>query len=83
MPIPLFWRDKNGKAIVPFTEITASDVRSQKYLPHNLHILNYVLDYLDALEKNGRYKLMIWPTHCEIGSWGQNVHIDVKNAYNL
>jgi nicotinamidase-related amidase len=38
--------------------------------------------YLQALETAGRYKLMIWPTHCEIGTWGQNVHAAVRTAYN-
>jgi nicotinamidase-related amidase len=38
--------------------------------------------YLDALEAAGRYNLMVWPTHCEMGSWGHNVHADVRAAYN-
>jgi nicotinamidase-related amidase len=25
---------------------------------------------------------MVWPVHCEIGSWGHNVHADVRAAYN-
>ena len=25
---------------------------------------------------------MVWPIHCEIGSWGHNVHADVRAAYN-
>jgi nicotinamidase-related amidase len=24
---------------------------------------------------------MVWPVHCEIGSWGHNVHADVRAAY--
>jgi len=26
--------------------------------------------------------LMVWPVHCEIGTWGQNVHAEVHAAYN-
>ena len=40
------------------------------------------MDYLKRLEAAGRYTLMVWPTHCEIGSWGHNVHADVRAAYN-
>lgn len=40
------------------------------------------LAYLDALEAAARYTLMVWPTHCEIGTWGQNVHAAVRAAYN-
>ena len=25
---------------------------------------------------------MVWPVHCEIGSWGHGVHAAVKEAYN-
>ena len=25
---------------------------------------------------------MVWPIHCEIGSWGHNVHADVRAAYS-
>jgi nicotinamidase/pyrazinamidase len=40
------------------------------------------LQYLDALEAQGRYGLMVWPVHCEIGTWGHNVHAAVRHAYN-
>lgn len=38
--------------------------------------------YLDALEAGGRYTHMVWTPHCEIGTWGHNVHADVRAAYN-
>jgi nicotinamidase-related amidase len=25
---------------------------------------------------------MVWPVHCEVGSWGHNVHGDLRAAYN-
>lgn len=79
---PTFWKDAQGEAVVPFTQISATEVRSGKYLPRNAEALPRVLAYLDALESAGRYRLMIWPVHCEIGSWGHNVHADVRAAYN-
>ena len=39
-----------------------------------------MLAYLDALEAQGRYTLMVWPVHCEIGSWGHGLHADVLAA---
>ena len=80
---PTFWMGAEGNMVTPFTQISASDVRTQKYLPRDPNALKRVLNYIDELETNGRYKLIIWPIHCEIGSWGQNIHFDVKNAYNL
>ena len=46
-------------------------------------MLPRALAYIDELERRGRYTLMVWPVHCEIGSWGHNVHPAVKAAYNL
>lgn len=79
---PTFWMDGEGKSVGPFTEIAAIDVRAGKYVPRNPHAMSRVLTYLDMLESAGRYKLMVWPVHCEIGTWGHNVHADVRAAYN-
>ncbi len=79
---PAFWMDRSGAAVAAFTEITADQVADGVYLPREPKALPRVLSYLHALEAAGRYKLMVWPTHCEIGSWGHNVHADVRAAYN-
>ena len=79
---PTFWRQADGSPVAPFTEITAQSVRDGRYLPRNPRALRRVLSYLDALEAGGRYTLMVWTVHCEIGSWGHNVHSDVRQAYN-
>jgi len=80
---PTFWMKADGSAVTPFTEITAQSVRDGVYRPRNPKALPRVLAYLDTLEAGGRYKLMVWTVHCEIGSWGHNVHHDVRSAYNV
>ncbi len=57
---PGFWMQGDGSDVQPFTEITALDVRQGKFLPRHPQATQRVLAYLDALEANGRYKLMIW-----------------------
>lgn len=79
---PTFWRKGDGSAVQPFTQILAREVRAGLYVPRDTTALQRVLNYLDALEANGRYTHMVWPVHCEIGSWGNNVHEDVRRAYN-
>lgn len=78
---PTFWIARDGMPVAPFTQITADDVRAEKYLPRHPAALPLALNYLDRLEAAGRYQLMVWPVHCEIGSWGNNVHDDVRAAY--
>ena len=79
---PTFWQTGEGAAVAPFTAITAAQVRAGEYRPRDASALPRTLAYLDALEQAGRYTLMVWPVHCEIGSWGHNVHPAVKAAYN-
>jgi nicotinamidase/pyrazinamidase len=79
---PTFWQDSNGKAISSFTQITAADVRAGRFVPRHLDAQPRALDYLEQLESAGRYTHMVWPVHCEIGTWGHNVHRDVLVAYN-
>ena len=79
---PTFWLAGDGGPVTPFTEITAADVRASRFLPRDPRAKERALAYLDALETAGRYKLMVWPVHCEIGTWGHNVHDAVRTAYN-
>ncbi|MBL8484268.1 MAG: cysteine hydrolase [Rhodocyclaceae bacterium] len=77
---PTFWRRGDASAVTPFTEIRAAQVRAGEFLPRDRDALAPSLAYLDALEARGRYTLMVWPVHCEIGSWGHNVHAAVLGA---
>ena len=77
---PAFWRQVDGAAVTPFTQIAAAQVRAGAYLPRDAAALPRVLNYLDTLEAQGRYQLMVWPLHCEIGSWGHGVHASILEA---
>jgi nicotinamidase/pyrazinamidase len=69
-----FWKQGNGTAVAPFTQITEQAVRDGRYLPRNETLRDEVLKYLQALEARGRYRLMVWPVHCVVGTWGHNIH---------
>jgi nicotinamidase-related amidase len=79
---PTFWRTAAGEPVAPFTQISADDVREHRYEPRLPGAGPRVLAYLEQLERQGRYRHMVWPVHCEIGSWGHNVHAAVRAAYN-
>ncbi len=79
---PTFWRTGDGRPVAPFTSITAAQVRAGDFLPRHDDDLPRTLAYLQELEARNRYTLMVWPIHCEIGSWGHNVHADVRAAYS-
>lgn len=77
---PIFWIDSKGKHPSPFTQITADDVRNGRWTTKNpgWHALG--LNYVEQLEKHGRYQLFIWPPHCIIGSRGHGLVPAVSDA---
>lgn len=78
---PGFWVDAvTGQAPGAFTPITAAQVRAGAYRPRDGVQQARVLAYLDALEATGRYTLMVWPVHCQMGSWGHGVHAGLQAA---
>lgn len=79
---PGFWRRGDGGQVAPFTPISAAALRAGEFVPRDPRALPRALAYAQALEAGGRYTLMCWPVHCEIGSWGHAVHDAVRAAYN-
>lgn len=79
---PTFWQTGEGAAVAAFTQVSADDVRAGRFLPRDPVALPRTLGYLDELKARGRYQLMVWPVHCEIGTWGHAVHAAVQAAVN-
>lgn len=79
---PTFWQTGAGEPVAPFTQISAEDVLTGRFVPRLEGGRERALAYLQKLERQGRYRHMVWPVHCEIGSWGHNVHDELRAAYN-
>jgi nicotinamidase/pyrazinamidase len=79
---PPYWRTRAGAPPAPFTPITAAQVRAGDFTPAVPAERPRTLAYLDALEATGRYTLMVWPVHCQLGSWGHGLHPAVLAACN-
>ncbi len=83
---PIYWQDKSGNHPSPFTIISAIDVQEGRWVPTHKSWLRQTrkdfgaLDYVEALESNGKYPLCIWSPHCLIGSWGHNVYPPLLEA---
>lgn len=77
---PIWWLDDNGNPPGIFTPITAADVRAGKWHTKMNNVAKRSLEYLDELEKSGRYNHMIWPEHCIIGTPGHNLQSDFAEA---
>ena len=77
---PSFWRQADGSAVPPFTAISAEALRSGAFQPRDAAHAPRAQAYLDALQASGRYTLVVWPVHCQIGTWGQGLHADLLAA---
>lgn len=77
---PTWWQDEKGNAPAPFMVVKADDVRKGIWRARDAKQQAHSLKYVEALEANQKYLLVVWPEHCLIGSWGHNVHGAVKGA---
>lgn len=75
-----FWQDAAGGPVAPFTLITAADLQAGTYAPRHAERRDEVLSYLQALEAGGQRKLVVWPVHCVVGTWGHNIHSGLAAA---
>jgi len=78
---PSFWLDKDDKPLGAHREITTDQIRAGEVKPNpsvawwvcngNYAWLQKQVEfYCSELEKRGKYKLYLWPTHCLLGSDG-------------
>jgi len=79
---PGFWRTSKGQVPPPFTQASHADVAAGGLVPADPAHLPRVLDYLQKLEAQGRYRHMIWPVHCQIGTLGHTLHPEILEACN-
>jgi len=75
---PSFWQDKTGNYPSPFSVITSKDVEQGKWTPR--FDPKRCLDYLKALEAQGEFPHVIWPTHCVVGSEGAAIYQPLMDA---
>lgn len=77
---PLWWKDSSGKRPDPFTIITADDMKQGKWTTTQPSFFARTKQYLETLEKGGRYPHVIWPEHCLIGDEGHNIVPELAGA---
>ena len=80
---PAFWRDRKGNhplglgaaiaAGQPPTIISSNDVKQGVWTPFHPGLIGRMTDYTMALEKSGKFPLIIWDEHCMIGTPGAAV----------
>lgn len=77
---PAWWVDTEGKPPAPYTLITKEDVSIGAWRARDPQLQARSQAYVEALERNGRFTLCVWPEHCLAGHWGNNVHASVQAA---
>ncbi|MGP1594683.1 MAG: hypothetical protein ACTTH8_05505 [Treponema sp.] len=77
---PPFWKDAQGNTPPPFTQITYSDYCAGIFQPVQPGIKEKVGNYIQELEKRGKYNLVLWPFHCLQGSTGMSVEAHILHA---
>lgn len=69
----VYWKNSAGEPAPDFTEITLQSVKDGTWSPARDEDKEHVEWYLEQLEGTGRFKHIIWPQHCLIGTPGHAV----------
>ncbi len=77
---PTFWRTGTGDVVAPLTPISLAQMDRSEFLPAPGLDPDRIRAYLAALESAGRFSHMVWPIHCQIGTWGACVHSVLQGA---
>lgn len=77
---PICWQDRNGNHPAPFTFISLADIKSGVWRATNPALQKRFTRYLEQLEANKRYPLIIWNPHCLIGTLGTAVLPVIRDA---
>lgn len=75
---PGFWKDRNGNPPPPFTPITLKEVKNGAWRP--IWEEEWVLAYLEKLEKENAFTHFIWPEHCVLGTAGHALEPALADA---
>lgn len=75
---PSWWNKADGTPVDPFTSISLADIDSGKY--YSTKDPKWSREYVEMLEKQGKFKHFIWPEHCIIGSEGHAIDPTILNA---
>lgn len=79
---PEFWRAQGGEPVSPHREVTAEEIRAGEIVPDPElarwlapagdaeWLRRQAIDYCEALERAGKYRLYLWPAHCLLGGDG-------------
>lgn len=70
---PIWWKDSTGKHPDAFTIISKADLDAGRWTTTQPGAYRRSYEYVESLEKHGRYPLCVWPYHCLIGSQGHAV----------
>lgn len=87
---PSFWVDAAGQPLAPHREILAAEVESGAVRPDpdlawlgegdQNWLARQVLHYCRELERQGKYRLYLWPPHCLAGSAGHGLNGVIEEA---
>jgi nicotinamidase/pyrazinamidase len=77
-----FWIDKNGNNPPPFTLIKKEDVDAGNWLAAFPKAQQLANQYVTLLDQGKKFSLVIWPDHCVMGTWGNNLYPIVADQFD-
>ena len=77
---PISWVNEKGETPEAYTVVKKEDLEKGKYRAR-MHLLqDSYFEYVNALEKNNRDPLVLWPEHCLVGTEGHAITPEINEA---
>jgi len=80
---PIFWVDRNLNHPTAYTMIDSKSVHDGTWRTTIPSLQKWAEEYVDGLEKKGNMQLCIWPPHCLIGTWGNNIYPELYKELSV
>ena len=75
-----FWLDPEGQTLKQISKITLDDIQVLKSRPKIPDAIEKIIAYFNKLKIQDIHAIHTWPVHCQIGTWGHNIHPDIMQA---
>ena len=75
---PIFWVNGNKEHPRPYTMIRSSDLEAGTWQTTDPLAMSWAKHYLEQLEKRNKFRLIIWPPHCLVGSLGHAIYSPIQ-----
>lgn len=80
---PKYWVNDEGNHPAPYTEISRKEFDAGVWRPASQRNKTYTKRWLDRIDREKKFSMMIWPEHCIVSTWGHQICDTIVHALDV